>query len=215
MVYQAQGTDQIRYYDNCRGHDRGVGRPYIWPDAQSSDACSRLMRSNGTITDQNGTFYPGPNITYHTTTFTGHVFPNGTYPSYPSYITIPSCPSSSCPSSSCPACSCPAPPPPAPPAHALPVSAPAPPPPAPPPPAPPARVRPALARPALAQPALARFAPPHLTPPIPLPSRTSSQCSQPSGAPVGPGGGTAKTPGRDGTAKCSPSSSLNSQDGRH
>jgi len=41
------------------------------------------------------------------------------------------------------------------------------------------------------------------------------QCSQPSGAPVGPGGGTAKTPGRDGTAKCSPSSSFNSQDGRH
>ena len=41
------------------------------------------------------------------------------------------------------------------------------------------------------------------------------QCSQSSGAPVGPGGGTAKTPGRDGTAKCSPSSSLNPQDGRH
>ena len=41
------------------------------------------------------------------------------------------------------------------------------------------------------------------------------QCSQPSGAPVGPGGGTAETPGRDRTAKCSPSSSLNSQDGRH
>jgi len=33
--------------------------------------------------------------------------------------------------------------------------------------------------------------------------------------PVGPGGGTAKSPGRDGTAKCSPSSSLNFQDGRH
>jgi len=41
------------------------------------------------------------------------------------------------------------------------------------------------------------------------------QCSQPSGAPVGPGGGTAKSPGRDGTAKRSPSSSLNFQDGRH
>jgi len=34
------------------------------------------------------------------------------------------------------------------------------------------------------------------------------QCSQSSGAPVGPGGGTAKSPGRDGTAKRSPSSSL-------
>jgi len=34
------------------------------------------------------------------------------------------------------------------------------------------------------------------------------QCSQPSGAPVGPGGGTAKSPGRDGTAKRSPSSSF-------
>ena len=44
---------------------------------------------------------------------------------------------------------------------------------------------------------------------------SSDQCSQQSGAPVGPGGGTAKTPGRDGTAKCSPSSSFNSQDGRH
>ena len=44
---------------------------------------------------------------------------------------------------------------------------------------------------------------------------TGRQCSQSSGAPVGPGGGTAKTHGRDGTAKCSPSSSLNPQDGRH
>ena len=42
-----------------------------------------------------------------------------------------------------------------------------------------------------------------------------TQCSQPSGAPVGPGGGTAKTPGRDGTTKCRSSSSLNFQDGRH
>ena len=41
------------------------------------------------------------------------------------------------------------------------------------------------------------------------------QCSQSSGAPVGPGGGTAKTPGPDGTTKCRPSSSLNFQDGRH
>ena len=41
------------------------------------------------------------------------------------------------------------------------------------------------------------------------------QCSQSSGAPVGPGGGTAKSPGRDGTTKCRPSSSLNFQDGRH
>ena len=41
------------------------------------------------------------------------------------------------------------------------------------------------------------------------------QCSQPYGAPVGPGGGTAMSPGRDGTAKRSPSSSLNFQDGRH
>jgi len=36
---------------------------------------------------------------------------------------------------------------------------------------------------------------------------SSHQCSQPSGAPVGPGGGTAKSPGRDWTAKRSPSSS--------
>ena len=34
------------------------------------------------------------------------------------------------------------------------------------------------------------------------------QCSQSSGAPVGPGGGTAKSPGRDGTTKRSPSSSF-------
>ena len=34
------------------------------------------------------------------------------------------------------------------------------------------------------------------------------QCSQSSGAPVGPGGGTAKSPGWDGTAKRSPSSSF-------
>ena len=44
---------------------------------------------------------------------------------------------------------------------------------------------------------------------------SSAQCSQSSGAPVGPGGGTAKSPGRDGTTKCRPSSSLNFQDGRH
>ena len=44
---------------------------------------------------------------------------------------------------------------------------------------------------------------------------TFGQCSQLSEAPVGPGGGTAKTPGRDGTTKCCPSSSLNFQDGRH
>ena len=31
------------------------------------------------------------------------------------------------------------------------------------------------------------------------------QCSQPSGGPAGPRGGTAKSPGRDGTASCSPS----------
>jgi len=31
------------------------------------------------------------------------------------------------------------------------------------------------------------------------------QCSQPSGGPAGPRGGTAKSPGRDGTAICSPS----------
>ena len=43
----------------------------------------------------------------------------------------------------------------------------------------------------------------------------AAQCSQSSGAPVGPGGGTAKSPGRDGTTKCRPSSSLNFQDGRH
>ena len=36
----------------------------------------------------------------------------------------------------------------------------------------------------------------------------SRQCSQPSGAPVGPGGGAAKGPGRDGTANRSPSSSF-------
>ena len=35
-----------------------------------------------------------------------------------------------------------------------------------------------------------------------------AQCSQSSGAPVGPGGGTAKSPGRDGTAKRSSSSSF-------
>jgi len=34
------------------------------------------------------------------------------------------------------------------------------------------------------------------------------QCSQPSGAPVGPGGGTAKSPGRDGAAGRGPSSSF-------
>ena len=33
------------------------------------------------------------------------------------------------------------------------------------------------------------------------------QCSQRSGAPVGPGGGTAKSPGPDGTAKRGPYSS--------
>ena len=38
--------------------------------------------------------------------------------------------------------------------------------------------------------------------------RRCTQCSQSSGAPVGPGGGTAKSPGRDGTAKRSPSSSF-------
>ena len=43
---------------------------------------------------------------------------------------------------------------------------------------------------------------------------TAMQCSQSSGAPVGPGGGTAKSPGRDGTTKCRPSSSLNFQDGK-
>ena len=31
------------------------------------------------------------------------------------------------------------------------------------------------------------------------------QCSQPSGGRAGPRGGTAKSPGRDGTASCSPS----------
>ena len=36
----------------------------------------------------------------------------------------------------------------------------------------------------------------------------SKRCGQLSGAPVGPGGGTAKSPGRDRTAKRSPPSSL-------
>ena len=31
--------------------------------------------------------------------------------------------------------------------------------------------------------------------------RNKNQCSQPSEAPVGPGGGTAKSPGRDGTGR--------------
>ena len=48
-----------------------------------------------------------------------------------------------------------------------------------------------------------------------VPYISNNQCSQPSGAPVGPGVGTAKSPGPDGTAKRSPSSSLNFQDGRH
>jgi len=39
-------------------------------------------------------------------------------------------------------------------------------------------------------------------------STSYGQCSQPSGAPVGPGGGTAKSPGRDGTAGRGPSSSF-------
>ena len=42
----------------------------------------------------------------------------------------------------------------------------------------------------------------------------SKQCSQLSGAPVVPGGGTAKSPGRDRTAKRSPSSSLMSTFGQ-
>ena len=40
------------------------------------------------------------------------------------------------------------------------------------------------------------------------------QCSQPSGGPAGPRGGTAKSPGRDGTASCSPSPPPQGQDGR-
>ena len=36
-------------------------------------------------------------------------------------------------------------------------------------------------------------------------SDTTMQCSQPSGGPAGPSGGTAKSPGRDGTVSCSPS----------
>jgi len=40
------------------------------------------------------------------------------------------------------------------------------------------------------------------------------QCSQRSGAPVGPDGGTAKSPGPDGTAKCGPHPSWKPQDGR-
>jgi len=41
-----------------------------------------------------------------------------------------------------------------------------------------------------------------------------TQCSQRSGAPVGPDGGTAKSPGPDGTAKCGPHPSWKPQDGR-
>ena len=41
-----------------------------------------------------------------------------------------------------------------------------------------------------------------------------TQCSQRSGGPVGPCGGTAKSPGPDGTAKCSPHPSWKPQDGR-
>ena len=37
-----------------------------------------------------------------------------------------------------------------------------------------------------------------------IPKDIRKQCSQRSGAPVGPGGGTAKSPGPDGTAKCGP-----------
>jgi len=40
------------------------------------------------------------------------------------------------------------------------------------------------------------------------------QCSQRSGAPVGPDGGTAKSPGPDGTAGCGPHPSWKPQDGR-
>ena len=40
------------------------------------------------------------------------------------------------------------------------------------------------------------------------------QCSQPSGGPAGPRRGTAKSPGRDGTASCSPSRPPSEQDGR-
>ena len=43
---------------------------------------------------------------------------------------------------------------------------------------------------------------------------TLGQCSQPSGGPAGPRGGTAKSPGRDGTASCSPSRPPQGQDGR-
>jgi len=46
-------------------------------------------------------------------------------------------------------------------------------------------------------------------------SRRQEQCSQRSGAPVGPGGETGKGPGRDVTAKVGPFSSGNPQDGRH
>lgn len=46
-------------------------------------------------------------------------------------------------------------------------------------------------------------------------SGARNQYSQLSRAPVEPGGGTAKRLGRDETAQCSPSSSVNLQDGRH
>ena len=47
-----------------------------------------------------------------------------------------------------------------------------------------------------------------------IPEYMQEQCSQRSGAPVGPDGGTAKSPGPDGTAKCGPHPSWKPQDGR-
>ena len=44
---------------------------------------------------------------------------------------------------------------------------------------------------------------------------SSVQCSQPSRAPTGPGGPTAKSPGRDGTTKYVPSPSVKWNDGRY
>ena len=46
-------------------------------------------------------------------------------------------------------------------------------------------------------------------------SAARTQCSQPSGPSIGPGGETAKRPGRDSTTECRLASSLNFQDSRH